>query len=107
MPADTQDVFGFFAKGDHVVDFQKYEPVAWGSSYFVRTDKIFPVYVENIRSRDVKLATLSDKARPTRRNPDGSQTRLLLSKDERDRILLDLTKDRADWQEIPNYSGQD
>jgi hypothetical protein len=107
MPADTQDVFGFFAKGDHVVDFQKYEPVAWGSSYFVRTDKIFPVYVENIRSRDVKLATLSDKARPTRRNPEGSQTRLLLSKDERDRILLDLTKDRADWQEIPNYSGQD
>ena len=73
----------------------------------MRTDKIFPVYVENIRSRDVKLATLSDKARPTRRNPDGSQTRLLLSKDERDRILLDLTKDRADWQEIPNYSGQD
>ena len=100
-------MFGFFAKGDHVVDFQKYEPVAWGSSYFVRTDKIFPVYVENIRSRDVKLATLSDKARPTWRNPEGSQTRLLLSKDERDRILLDLTKDRADWQEIPNYSGQD
>ena len=93
--------------GDHVIFFQKYEPVSWGSSYFVKTDKILPVYVENIRCRNVQLGQIEQNARASRRHPTGQRLRLMLCKEERERVLIAMAEDRFDWYEKPNFSGQD
>ena len=93
--------------GDHVIFFQKYEPVSWGSSYFVKTDKILPVYVENIRCRNVQLGQIGQNARASWRHLTGQRLRLMLCKEERERVLIAMAEDRFDWYEKPNFSGQD
>ena len=52
--------FGEIKAGDEVVDVQKLEPNAPGSKTFHKTDRIFPVFVEDIRMINV---VMMDKSR--------------------------------------------
>jgi hypothetical protein len=52
--------FGEIKSGDEVVDVQKLEPNAPGSKTFHKTDRIFPVFVEDIRMINV---VMMDKSR--------------------------------------------
>ena len=42
-------------KEDRVLNCNKYEPCALGSPFYTKTTKVFPVYVKNIRLRNVTL----------------------------------------------------
>ena len=93
-----QTEFGPYEPGDWVVDFQKYEPVAPGSSYYIRTTKLFPVYAEVIVARKVHLEPST--RRVTR------DTRFHLEKGEVERIMS-AVDEMPDWYEAPDMSGQD
>ena len=45
---------GSFKPGDIVLDVRKLEPVSLGSSHYIYTDKTFPVFVEDIRKRNMQ-----------------------------------------------------
>ena len=48
-----ESFLGQFKVGDMVLDVRKLEPVALGSSHYVFTDKTFPVFIEDIRKRNM------------------------------------------------------
>ena len=73
-----------------VLEFEKYEPVTLGSSYYIHTDKLFTVYAEVVVARNVHLDLPS--GRVTR------DSRLHLPKVERERIT-DAIADMPDWCE--------
>ena len=52
---DQETLFGKMCNNDVVLDIIKYEPVKIGSNLFERTAKRFPVYVESICVRNVRL----------------------------------------------------
>jgi hypothetical protein len=101
IESDFEGEFGPMAKGDWVLNFNKYEPCALGSPFYTRTAKVFPVYVENIRLRNVTL--LQQNSRPTRHCRGDQSQRFLLANEERDKIMRSLAEDRPDWRERPNY----
>ena len=52
---DFESFLGQFKTGDVVVKVRKMEPLSPGSSHFEFTDKVFPVFVEDIRKRNMQL----------------------------------------------------
>ena len=45
---------GQFKAGDMVLDVQKLEPVTLGSSHYIYTEKRFPIFIEDIRKRNMQ-----------------------------------------------------
>ena len=60
---------------DVVLDIIKYEPVQVGSNLYERTAKRFPVYVESICIRNVRLEAVGNKVKLEQ----GESTRILLA----------------------------
>ena len=52
---DFESYLGQFKTGDMVVKVRKMEPLSPGSSHFEHTDKVFPVFAEDIRKRNMQL----------------------------------------------------
>jgi len=48
---DFESNLGNFKSGDMVLDVRKLEPVSAGSSHYEYTEKVFPIFVEDIRKR--------------------------------------------------------
>ena len=60
---------------DVVLDIIKYEPVKVGSNLYERTAKRFPVYVENICVRNIRLEAVGNKMKLAQ----GESNRILLA----------------------------
>ena len=90
--------FGPYEKDDWVMDFQKYEPVTFGSSYYVATAKIFPVYCEVIAARGVCLEASTTRVT--------SRTRFHLENAEHARIIAAIAA-MPDWFDAPVMTGQE
>lgn len=54
IQTELESYMGLFKPGDCVIDVKKLEPISMGSSMFETTDKIFPVFVEDIRKRNMQ-----------------------------------------------------
>ena len=52
---DFESYLGQFNAGDMVLKVRKMEPLSPGSSHFEFPDKVFPVFVEDIRKRNMQL----------------------------------------------------
>ena len=65
---------------DVVLDIIKYEPVKVGSNLYERTAKRFPVYVENICVRNVRLEAVGNKVKLAQgESNQGESNRILLA----------------------------
>ena len=53
LTAHEESYLGRFEIGDEVLDVRKFEPTSLGSSMFELSDKVFPVFVEDIRKRNM------------------------------------------------------
>ena len=71
---------------DVVLDIIKYEPVKVGSNLYERTAKRFPVYVENICVRNVRLEAVGTKVK--------------LAQGESNRILLAVPRETWFYREM-------
>ena len=60
---------------DVVLDIIKYEPVKVGSNLYERTAKRFPVYIESICVRNVRLEAVCNKVKLAQ----GESNRILLA----------------------------
>ena len=58
---DQETLFDKMCNNDVVLDIIKYEPVKIGSNLIERTAKRFPVYVESICVRNVRLEAVGNK----------------------------------------------
>ena len=96
----AQQYFGLI-KGESVNQRADHVIVSGGLSFFVKIGKILPVHVENIRCRGVQLGQIRQDARSSRRHPTGQRVRLMLTKEERQRILHALAEDCFDWYGLP------
>ena len=76
---DQETTFGKMCNDDIVLDIIKYEPVKVGSNLYERTTKRFPVYVENICVRNVRLEAVGSKVK--------------LAQEESNRILLAVPRE--------------
>ncbi len=56
-------LFGKMCHNDVVLDIIKYEPVKVGSNLYERTAKRFPVYVESICVRNVRLEAVGNQGK--------------------------------------------
>ena len=71
---------------DVVLDIIKYEPVKVGSNLYERTAKRFPVYIESIRVRNVRLEAVGNKVK--------------LAQGESNRILLAVPRETWFYREM-------
>ena len=60
---DQKTLIGKMCNNDVVLDIIKYEPVKVGSNLYERTAKRFPVYVESICVRNVRLEAVGNKVK--------------------------------------------
>ena len=75
---------------DVVLDIIKYEPVKVGSNLYERTAKRFPVYIESIRVRNVRLEAVCNKVK--------------LAQGESNRILLAVPREMLFYREMASRS---
>jgi hypothetical protein len=83
---DQETIFGRMCNEDVVLDIIKYEPVKVGSNLYERTAKRFPVYVENICVRNVRLEAVGNKVK--------------LAQGESNRILLAVPRETWFYREM-------
>ena len=83
---DQETIFGRMCNNDVVLDIIKYEPVKVGSNLYERTAKRFPVYVENICVRNVRLEAVGNKVK--------------LAQGESNRILLAVPRETWFYREM-------
>ena len=60
VESDYKSWFGDMRVGDDVVDVVKLDPICPGSRVYLKTDRVFPVFVEDIRMIKIDL---EDKTR--------------------------------------------
>ena len=72
---DQETLFGKMCNNDVVLDIIKYEPVKVGSNLYERTAKRFPVYIESICVRNVRLEAVGNKVKLAQ----GESNRILLA----------------------------
>jgi hypothetical protein len=89
-----------FRSGDKVVQVRKLEPIQPGSRLFVKTEKKFPVFAEDMRVTKIGLRELTSTRAGTSRssalaNPHAqpAAARWELSVEDKDNILLSLSRD--------------
>ena len=91
--------------GDQVIDFRKFEPVQLGSHIYTLTEKQWPVYVENIAVRNIKLQPLSAAELPNFSSSVlAAEMRFVLPAEERRRLLLAIPREAWDWQNAPSVA---
>jgi hypothetical protein len=83
---DQETLFGKMCNNDVVLDIIKYEPVKVGSNLYERTAKRFPVYVESICVRNVRLEAVGNKVK--------------LAQGESNRILLAVPRETWFYREM-------
>jgi hypothetical protein len=83
---DQETIFGRMCNNDVVLDIIKYEPVKVGSNLYERTAKRFPVYVESICVRNVRLEAVGNKVK--------------LAQGESNRILLAVPRETWFYREM-------
>ena len=83
---ETRTIFGRMCNNDVVLDIIKYEPVKVGSNLYERTAKRFPVYVESICVRNVRLEAVGNKVK--------------LAQGESNRILLAVPRETWFYREM-------
>jgi hypothetical protein len=87
---DQETLFGKMCNNDVVLDIIKYEPVKVGSNLYERTAKRFPVYIESIRVRNVRLEAVCNKVK--------------LAQGESNRILLAVPREMWFYREMASRS---
>jgi hypothetical protein len=85
---DQETLFGKMCNNDVALDIIKYEPVKAGSNLYERTAKRFPVYVESICVRNVRLEAV------------GNKVNLKLAQGESNRILLAVPRETWLYREM-------
>jgi len=83
---DQETLFGKMCNNDVVLDIIKYEPVKVGSNLYERTAKRFPVYIESICVRNVRLEAVCNKVK--------------LAQGESNRILLAVPREMWFYREM-------
>jgi hypothetical protein len=83
---DQETIFGRMCNNDVVLDIIKYEPVKVGSNLYERTAKRFPVCVESICVRNVRLEAVGNKVK--------------LAQGESNRILLAVPRETWFYREM-------
>ena len=87
---DQETIFGKMCNNDVVLDIIKYEPVKVGSNLYERTANRFPVYVESICVRNVRLEAVGNKVK--------------LAQGESNRILLAVPRETWFYREMASRS---
>ena len=54
VETEFDSYFGHFERGDKVLNVRKLEPLSLGSSLYQRTEKEFPIFIEDVRKRNMQ-----------------------------------------------------
>ena len=94
-----QGKFGPVCKGDNMLNFLKFEPIELGSEIYHMTKKQWPVYVELIAVRALKMQFMHAENIPEKID---MKMKYLLPAEERWQILLTIPCKAWDWQNTPS-----
>ena len=91
--SDQESIFGKMCNNDVVLDIIVHEPVKVGSNLYERTAKRFPVYVESICVRNVRLEAVGNKVKLAQ----GESNRILLAVPRETWLYREMSESSRPW----------